>query len=201
MGNFVFMLGFFLLISQPAVAKKPQKIKIDLNASVVKWEGRKIAGAHHGTIQLESAEIFMIGGKPVGGNFLVDMTSIKNIDIESDKYRKKLENHLKSNAFFNVEKYPTAQFEIKKITPVGANGLIQKYRFAGPLTVKGITHRVSFPGQLTVKNRKYVFTGRFKIDRTKWDIRYNSKSFFDPKKLGDKLIYNDIYFQIEILSD
>jgi hypothetical protein len=39
----------------------------------------------------------------------------------------------------------------------------------------------------------------FSIDRTKWDIKYDSGNFFQD--LGDRAIKDDIYFNINIVTN
>ena len=34
-------------------------------------------------------------------------------------------------------------------------------------------------------------SGEVVLDRSDFDVRFRSKSFFDPAELGDKLIYDD----------
>lgn len=200
-GTSALVLTFFSSVTPEwASAKKPQTIGLDLQKSTLRWEGRKPAGSHHGTVKLKQGFLKMEGGKPVGGEFIVDLTTISNQDLESEEDRQQLESHLKSKDFFHVSEHPQASFKIEEITPVGASGLVQKYRLKGPLTIRGITHTVTLPGKLTVKDQKYVLTGSFSIDRTRWGVKYKSKKFFDLGKLKDKFIYDTIEFDVDLIT-
>jgi len=66
------------------------------------------------------------------------------------------------------------------------------------LTIKGITHPISFAADVNVNGKNFLATAKIKIDRTKWDIKYNSGNYF--KDLGDKLILDEIEFDIFLLS-
>lgn len=165
-----------------ALVNKEVKIK----ESSVKWKGYKVTGEHFGTIDLKEGVLSFEGDKLVGGNVVVDMASIKVTDIEGE-YADKLEGHLKNDDFFGVEKYPTATL---KFTKVGGHGT--HYHVTADLTIKGITAPVSF--EMSVKDG--AATAKFKIDRTKYDIKYGSASFFD--NLKDKAISDEFDIDVAI---
>ena len=66
------------------------------------------------------------------------------------------------------------------------------------MTIKGITHSVTFPAKVEINGLNFLATAKIKIDRTKWGIEYNSGNFF--KDLGDKLILDEILFDVYLLS-
>ena len=120
---------------------------------------------------------FILDGKTAMGTVTVDMTTIKNDDVETEKYKKKLEGHLKSADFFDVEKHPTAKFVLKKADAKGSD----KYSFMGDLTIKGITKPAQFTGTLKQTKTGSHLVADLTFDRSQYDIKYRSKSFFDPK--------------------
>ena len=146
-----------------------EKKEIKTDNSTVTWKGYKVTGSHYGTVALESGHLVFDEGKLTGGEFVVDMTTIVTDDLEGE-YKGKLEGHLKSDDFFGVEKFPTAK---------------NSYEITGALTVKGISAPVTF--EMSVYGNKA--TANVKIDRTTYDIRYGSTSFFDDLK--DKAIYDE----------
>ena len=80
----------------------------------------------------------------------MDMTSIVNLDLEAgSKYNTKLVNHLKSEDFFSVEKFPTATFKVTKSEAKAEKSLI-----TGDLTIKGITHEISFLATVHQEGKK-----------------------------------------------
>ena len=65
------------------------------------------------------------------------------------------------------------------------------------MTIKGITHPVSFTATVEYEDEQIVVKSEsFKIDRSKWDIKYKSNSFFE--NLGDKFIYDDMELSVHV---
>jgi len=159
-----------------------QKFEVNTKTSSVKWTGKKIGRQHEGNIQLKSGALELNNDKIVAGNFVVDMTTITNTDMENEEYNQKLVGHLKSDAFFGVEQYPTAGFVITQGSEF-SNG---KATITGEITIKDITESISFE----VLRAGKEFSSKIEIDRAKFDVRYDSNSFFD--NLGDKAI-DDIF--------
>lgn len=163
--------------------------------SMVHWKGFKPTGEHYGVVHVKNGYFTVEDKKITGGEFEIDMNSITVLDIPSDeKSNPKLVRHLKSDDFFAVKKHPIATF---KIISTSAKG--DKTIFKGNLTIKGISHEVSFIGSIEYKDEKMlVKSDPFKIDRSKWDIKFKSKSFFE--NLGDKFIYDDIELSVQVSS-
>lgn len=159
---------------------KNDKKEIKTETSTISWKGYKVTGSHEGTIDLKSGVLIFENGKLSGGEFLMDMTTINTTDLEGD-YKNKLDGHLKSDDFFGVENFPTASLVLTKVAPSGTNA----YNVTGELTIKGITHPVNF--SMLVYNQKA--TASLKIDRTLYNVRYGSASFFDDLK--NKAIDNE----------
>ncbi len=176
-----------------------------VNAAVSKimWTGAKPTGSHTGTIDIIAGEVSATDGMVTGGTFTIDMTSINVTDLEGDQ-KAYLEGHLKGsddknkNDFFNVADYPTAKFEITKVTkkegdPTG-NALVY-----GNLTIKDQTKEVGFTAMTDVKDGMVrVTTPEFKINRTDWGIKYGSPSFFEGLK--DKAIDDDIVLKVSLVA-
>lgn len=165
-----------------------QNLKVNTAKSSIKWEGKKIGGAHNGHISLKEGQ-FSIKNKQIkSGSFIVDMNTITNDDIENEEYREKLIGHLKSEDFFSIKDYPTAKLSIAKCEKFVDNNAAA----SGDLTIKGKTLPVKF--NITRSGKKYTTT--LTINRAKYDIRYGSKSFFS--NLGDKVIYDDFTLEISL---
>ena len=184
------------IVTTFSFATKPHtdNVRVDTKSSTVKWIGSKVASAHEGTINIQKGMLMINHGTLVGGQFSIDMNTIKNTDIESEEYSAKLEGHLKNEDFFNVENFPTATITI--ITAV--KGVGNAYKIVANLTIKGITHPISFSADVNVNGINFLATANIKIDRTKWDITYNSGNFFE--NLGDYLIKDEIEFDVFLLS-
>ena len=155
---------------------------VDVTASSLTWKGTKPGGAHNGTVALKESSLLIEDGAITGGEFTVDMTTIKNLDIENPKSAANLVSHLSDTDFFDVAKYPTAKFVI---TSVADND--GKLAVTGNLTVKDVTKSITIPAALSEAEGIYTFkSDTFNIDRADFNIKYKSKKFFD--NLKDKFI-------------
>ena len=192
----IFLSAILSVITLFAMATKPHvdHVRVNTENSTVKWKGSKIAESHEGTINIQKGALMIRHGLLVGGQISIDMRSITNTDIESPKYKGILEGHLKDVDFFNVTDFPTASITITNAVKGEGNF----YKVVADLTIKGITHPISFAADVNVNGLNFLATAKIKIDRTKWDIKYNSGNFF--KDLGDKLILDEIEFDIFLLS-
>ena len=160
------------------------KLTADTTKTTLLWLGEKVTGQHTGTIKLQSGWLNWQDNKIVSGEFNIDMASLK----ESEN-NKMLMGHLKSDDFFGVVKYPVAKLTITGSTPFDkGTGVV-----TGTLTIKDITNPVEFKASLQKKDDGTWFFTNITIDRTKYNIRYGSGSFFD--NLGDKTIYDE--FKVE----
>tara|TARA_R110002049_G_C9175812_1_gene562628 strand:+ start:7785 stop:8423 length:639 start_codon:yes stop_codon:yes gene_type:complete len=167
-----------------------EKYAVDIEASTIEWQGFKPAGSHNGTITIENGIINTSNGSINGGSFLISMNSLK--DSENDA---KLENHLKSGDFFDVEKYPSAAFEITGIEKTDGKTML-----SGNLTIKDIKNNITFPVTVNNTNENMTLSSEtFSIDRTKWDIKFKSKTFFD--ELEDKFINDDIEMKVTVKAN
>ncbi|MFC6861771.1 YceI family protein [Zunongwangia atlantica] len=161
--------------------------KVDVKDSKVTWVGKKVTGHHEGTIDLESGFLNVEGDKVVGGEFVIDMTSINVTDLEGES-KGKLEGHLKSDDFFGTANHKNAKLVINTASKKSGN----TYGVVADLTIKGITNPIAF--DLTYDGKSA--TADLTIDRTKYEVRYGSGSFFD--NLGDNTIYDDFEISVDL---
>jgi len=176
-----FGLALVLLLAG-SVLSFAQNKTVNTKASVVKWTGDKIGGSHYGEISIKSGQLEFSKNNITRGEVVIDMTSITNTDLEDQAYKQKLVDHLESDDFFGVKNFPTASFVITKASKF-VNG---KASVSGKITIKGKTEPISFD----VVKKGNIYTAKVEIDRSKFDVRYGSNSFFD--NLGDKAI-DDIF--------
>lgn len=174
--------------------KKAVNLKVNTSKSELTWLGKKVTGEHTGNIALKEGFIALDGTKLVGGKFVADLSSITCTDLTDKSYNDKLIGHLKSDDFFAVEKNPNATFVVTKVAPKTAG----VYDVTGDLTIKGITKPATFPVTVKTTATGAEATGKLVVDRSKYDIKYNSKSFFD--NLGDKVIYDDFTIDVKIVA-
>jgi polyisoprenoid-binding protein YceI len=163
------------------------KLTADTTATKLFWLGEKVTGQHTGTLKLESGWLNWLDNKIVSGEFNINMASLK--ETENNKI---LTGHLKSDDFFGVAKYPLAKLIITGSTPFDkGSGVV-----TGTLTIKDVTNPIEFKATMQKKDEGTWFFANISVDRTKYNIRYGSGSFFD--NLGDKTIYDD--FKVKVNS-
>jgi polyisoprenoid-binding protein YceI len=129
--------------------------EIDTLNSRIEWKGYKIVKSdqtgNFGTINFESGDLTIHNGALESGKFVADMNSLTSLDLKDDAEQlAKLEAHLKSGDFFETEKYPTASYEITKVSKNATgdyNTLLD-----GNLTIKGITKPMQFNANVSIKD-------------------------------------------------
>lgn len=189
----ILSLSFFSLMSFTTMLNQDH-VKVNTKASTVKWVGSKITSSHEGDINISSGKLVLEDGMLVGGEFVIDMTSMVCTDLKPNEGGDKLVKHLKADDFFGVENHSTSNLKITNVSHVSASN----YLITADLTIKGITHPVDFNADVKINNEAYLATATLVFDRTKYGIEYNSGSFFD--NLGDYLILDDITLELFLLS-
>ena len=170
-------------------------LKINNQLSNIKWIGSKVTESHYGTINIDRG-VLQINEEDelVGGEFVIDMNSLLCTDIENEKKKKNLEDHLKNKDFFDVSNFPNSGIKITDVDKVEE----ESYRITADLTIKDITHSINFDADVKKQELNYEVISNIKIDRTKWDVKYKSKNFV--KNLGDKFILDEIEFEVYLIS-
>ena len=172
------------------VATADNIYNIETAQSQITWTGREVStSSHYGTLDFVSGNFEISNGAIVNGEFIVDMTSINNQDMEGDS-KARLEGHLKSDDFFSVESYPTAAISINSSELISDG----KWNVSADLSIKGFTHPVNFE----MISSEDGWSANLVFDRSKYDVRFRSGSFFE--NLGDKLIYDDIELSINLTT-
>jgi len=183
----------FLSFDSVAQKTSAEKIDIDLTQSKLEWTGKKLGGEHYGEIQLASGHLTFTKKKLTGGAFEMDMASINCIDITDEKSNKRLIDHLKSEDFFSVARFPKSTFVINKVESKSAT----EYLVVGDLTIKGKTNPITFTAKLNTVNNQTVAEATLVFDRSKYDVKFGSQSFFE--NLGDKLVYDDVDMSVKLI--
>lgn len=171
--------------------------KVDTKLSSMEWFAEKVTGKHNGIIKLSKGEISSDHGN-LSGSFEVDMTTIAVKDLTGE-YAAKLDGHLKSEDFFSVEKFPTSKFVTTSVTPikdVKEGGYTHTIK--GNLTIKDKTNEITFDAIIKTEGNKIACVGNAIVDRSKFDIKYGSKSFFP--EIGDKMINDEFRVQFNVVA-
>lgn len=218
----VVVIGGYLLLSKPANApvaedtadapmnpETNEKVdtsingtkEIDTTASNAKWTGSKTIIKDYydvGTVNIKSGNAVFAKGVLTGGQVTLDMTTIattstgKGADADTTS---KMAGHLKSDAFFDVAKYPEAKFVITSATKESGN----TYLLTGDLTIKGKTAVTSFPVEVSeTTDGNVMISGTATIDRTVYDVRFGSTKFFQD--LGDNVINDEFTLEFSVVT-
>jgi len=171
-----------------------QKFAIESAESNIDWVGKKVTGAHSGTIAIKEGALTLNDGQLSGGEFIIDTTSIKILDVTDPATNAQFAGHLASADFFASEQYPEAKFIITSAESSGEN----IYRINGNLTIKEITHPIAFDAVLTNGYDTITASGKIVVDRTLYNMKFRSGNFF--KDLGDTLIYNNFDLNVSITA-
>jgi polyisoprenoid-binding protein YceI len=166
-----------------------QDKSLNLETSNIRWYGEEITGKqHYGDLKFSSGNIQIKNEVVTNGSFIVNMNSLTVEDL-SGGGKKRLEGHLRSTAFFGVSDHPQASLSISSMVEIDGNSQI----LDGQLTIKGVTHPINFSLTLTPENNASAI---LVFDRSKYDVRFRSGSFFD--ELGDKLILDEIKLEVAL---
>lgn len=183
-----------LLAILAIAAQNTATYNVDVTSSTIAWTGYKVTGKHTGYVKVKNGNLTWTDGKLTGGSFDIDMNSITCTDLEGE-YAGKLVGHLKSDDFFGVAKYPTAKFVITKAIPQDTKG---NYKIVGNLTIKEKTNEVNLLASANENNGTISATGKITVDRSEYDVKFGSGSFFD--NLGDKTIYDEFDLQVTLVA-
>lgn len=180
---------FVLFALVAGLSVNAQVLTANASKSEVTWLGKKVTGQHNGTINLKSGQLTLDGNAIAGGQFVIDMTTIKNLDLADGGTG--LVNHLKTDDFFGVDTYPEAKLVITGKAPFSGNTA----KVTGNLTIKGTTNPITFD----VTKNGNTYSATLVVDRSKYNVRYGSKSFFN--NLGDNMIYDEFEVGVKLVVE
>src|SRR5688572_29952406 len=132
--------------ASPTVLKDGQ-YKLDPGKSNMTWQGQKTViktWIDRGTIGLKSGSVTVKDGKATEGNIIVDMATIVTLTTGKEGGGQDQQSkHLKSADFFDVVKYPTAEFKLTSLEKDASSP--DGYTVKGTLKLKDTTRPVTFP--------------------------------------------------------
>ena len=174
-------------------------VPIDLKESRIRWTGRNLLNMHEGELALKSGHLDFDHGTLKGGEFVINMHSVRSTDLAGDPLHDVLVRHLIDHDFFDVEKYPEARFVITSAVPSGAHPGAPGLEIHGMLTLKDVTAPVVFAATHGFTDEgKAAAQASFPIDRTKWNVKYGSGRLF--RNLGMHLVNDQIDLQLRIVT-
>ena len=181
--------------NEVSTSKEGMVYEIDTLSSRIEWKGYKIVKSdqtgHFGTINFESGDLTIHNGVLESGKFVADMNSLTSVDLKDDaEQQAKLEGHLKSGDFFETEKYPTASYEITKVSKNATgdyNTLLD-----GNLTIKGITKPIQFNANVSIKDgAASIATEPKDISREGFNVKFQMP-------IANGVVKDDVNLQILI---
>ncbi len=186
---------FLFVLATSFSAPKSATYKIDEKKSKVTWIGKKVTASHTGAIAIEMGNFLVEDNKLKGGTFVMDMNSITCTDITNAADNQSLLDHFRRDDFFASYKFSNSTFVITSVEEKGKN----LYAVTGDLTIKEITHEEKFAATVKI-NSSGVLNAKAKlvIDRTRYDIKYGSTTFFD--KLGDMALNNEFEINLNLFA-
>ncbi|MGA8660399.1 MAG: YceI family protein [Chthoniobacterales bacterium] len=173
---------------------------IDVAESSVEWTGRNLLKKHHGQIGLKSGQLEFVQGQITGGRVVVDLNNIVCFDLQGTEWHDVLINHLQSDDFFDVERFPEALFVINTARTIDGASLGQpNVEIIGDLTLKSISAPLRFRAAAGVTpDGKAAAQAVLSFDRTHWNVLYGSGRFF--QRLGMHLVNDLIDLEIKIVT-
>lgn len=174
--------------------------RVDPEKSTLEWSGRNVNNRHHGRIAFKEGEVSIQDGIPACGHFVLDMTSISNLDLQDAGWREMLHRHLRSEDFFDVERFPTATLVLKGASKIGsATPGTPNVEFSATLTIKDAARTICFAAVVdpqadgTLKAQATI-----DFDRTLWGVNYGSGKLYE--RLGMHLVHDLISVELFILA-
>ncbi len=179
-----------------APAKSGAEYTVDVQKSKITWVGAKPTATHPGTFAIKEGSLQASGNTLQSGRFVIDLENLKAYD-EDGKENGKLTGHLKSEDFFDVNKYNTATFEITNVEEGTGNNKVMMagatHMVTGNLKIKDINKGITFPAKINVGEGRITADAEFNLDRTVWGITYGN-----DKSLGDKFIRPDVNVNVHL---
>lgn len=194
--------------STPAIAQTPNdttgivQVPINTDHSVILWKGTEMwqTRKHEGTVNLSEGYLLLDNGQIIGGHIIADMNSIAITDIPEHETvpRRRLRNHLKSDDFFHVDEYPTAEFKITQTETFKSDSL----RVLGDLSIRDVTKSISFvASKKPDQNSTLILSASFTIDRFEYNISYQGSYWSRLTSILDNnLVDADISLSIELIT-
>ena len=173
---------------------------VNTAVSSTSWKGGKMFDdtskpeeGHYGSVKFKSGTVTVKDGLLESGSFVADQTTFESADLNEDAEMKaKLDGHLKSADFLDVEKFPEAKFEVTKVTKLDTGDY--NTEISGNLDFRGVPKNVTFKanvkeeaGKVTIKSEE------FKINRQDFGINF--------KGGAGSIIKDDILLQLDITAD
>lgn len=186
--------------AEPASPAIPQGRKeIDLQESHLEWTGRNLLNKHSGKIALKSGHLTFNHGAVTGGEIVISMADITCDDLQGTPLHDVLVHHLRSDDFFDTDRYPVARLIIHEARPmVESTPGSPNLHVLAALTIKDVTAPLEFTASAGLDDQgRAAAQAAFAIDRTRWGVLYGSGKFFH--RLAGHLVNDLIELQVRLV--
>ncbi|MUM77903.1 hypothetical protein GKC30_09685 [Pseudodesulfovibrio sp. F-1] len=184
----------------PTANLEPRIYRLHPDESMLRWTGRNVNGTHHGTLRFSAGELDCAGDGPKG-RFVMDMTSLANLDLVGSELHPVLEKHLHSDDFFFTAMFPEAVFATTAVRlaeeaqATRPNAMIQ-----GELSLRGVGSEIAFPAHIrNLEDGRLTIIANLDIDRTEWGVVYGSSRFF--QHLGYHLVFDFVSVEFRLVLE
>ncbi len=161
---------------------KPATINLEADTYILDCDNSQInwyCVTHTGYVKFKKGKVLLADGNIVDGNFEICMDSINDVDIDYQLMKEVLVNTLKSEDFFDIKKFPLANFDLVRVK----NNADNTYEVVGNLTISDVSNQIRFNSSIQFQDSLIVVESeRFAIDRTKWGLTIYSENFEQTDK-------------------
>lgn len=179
-------LFFIVIFTLIGLKNTAQELKLNLEKSILNWTGKAAFNSYSLTGKLKPKK----GVIKIEGNTITNLKVI--IDMKSLYHENKdLKKHLRGQDFFEVKSFTEASFEISEPTKITNN----KANLIGEMTIKDIIKKEVI--EIIIIENKISF--EYKINRTKYGVKFNSPSFF--KKMKENAIADEFVLKGELFFE
>lgn len=164
------------------------RLSIDAARSTVGFTGAKVTDSHTGTFSDFEGSLVFDPEDPTASEVRVTIRTA-SVQIEPER----LLGHMKSEDFFHVERFPTAEFESTSIREGGegtVGGTAATHTVTGNLTLRGETRQITFPAVVEVTPQEVRARSEFSIDRKDFAIVYPG--------MQDDLIKDEVVIRFDV---
>ncbi|HYY27085.1 MAG TPA: YceI family protein [Chthoniobacterales bacterium] len=173
---------------------------IDLAESWVEWTGRNLLSKHRGRVGLRSGQLEFVQGQLIRGDVVVDLKNITCFDLQGTAAHEVLINHLQSDDFFDVERFPEALLVINSARKIdGASPGQLNYEIFADLTLKGVVAPLAFRAAAGVApDGRAAAQAILSFDRTRWNVLYGSARFF--QRIGMHMVNDLVDLEVKVVT-
>jgi polyisoprenoid-binding protein YceI len=146
-----------------------ETLKLDTKLSTITWVGEYMKGgafdhSHEGTVVFNSGSVEVADGLIKSGSFELDMNSIYETNAPmGEELRVDFVEHMKSDEYFDVKKFPTATVTLTECTKDQINGTMKvkgiEMPFKAPVTIESDSTSMKISGDFSLSFEPFKIQG------------------------------------------